>query len=107
MTGMPSEPVAALDRAEDPLLDIYADRYASRTVGMSAGEVRALFAVASRPEVISLAGGMPYIDALPMDQIADLVDHVMRERGSLALQYGGGIGQLGLRVRLAELLATE
>ncbi len=32
---------------------------------MIASEIRALFAVAARPEVVSLAGGMPYISALP------------------------------------------
>lgn len=98
---MPSDP--NLDQIADPLFDLYA----RRTVGMSAGEVRALFAVASRPEVISLAGGMPFVQALPMDEIADVIATVMRERGSLALQYGGGIGQLGLRTQLASLLATE
>ena len=42
-------------------LDSYVDRYAARTAGMTASEIRALFAVASRPEVVSLAGGMPNI----------------------------------------------
>jgi hypothetical protein len=37
--------------------DPWYDRYADRTAGLSASEVRALFAVASRPEVVSLAGG--------------------------------------------------
>jgi hypothetical protein len=32
---------------------------------MTASEIRALFAVASRPEVVSLAGGMPNLTALP------------------------------------------
>ncbi len=35
-----------------------------------ASEIRALFAVASRPEVVSLAGGMPNIAALPLDAVA-------------------------------------
>ena len=38
-------------------LDPYTGRYALRTRGMTASEIRALFAVASRPEVVSLAGG--------------------------------------------------
>ena len=38
-------------------LDDYTDRYARRVRGMTASEIRALFAVASRPEVVSLAGG--------------------------------------------------
>ena len=44
-------------------LDSYVDRYAARTKGMTASEIRALFAVASRPEVVSLAGGMPMSSA--------------------------------------------
>ena len=48
------------------LIDRFVDSYAVRTAGMTASEVRALFAVASRPAVISLAGGMPYVAALPL-----------------------------------------
>ena len=46
------------------------ERFAARTAGMTASEIRALFAVASRPEVVSLAGGMPNLAALPMDALA-------------------------------------
>ena len=46
-------------------LDPWFDNYADRASGLSASEVRALFAVASRPEVVSLAGGMPFVAALP------------------------------------------
>ena len=42
-------------------LDPWYHHYAQRTSGLAASEVRALFAVASRPEVVSLAGGMPYV----------------------------------------------
>ena len=37
-------------------LDPWYSHYAARTAGLSVSEVRALFAVASRPEVVSLAG---------------------------------------------------
>ena len=49
----------------------YVDRYAARTQGMTASEIRALFAVASRPEVVSLAGGMPNISGLPLDVVGE------------------------------------
>jgi DNA-binding transcriptional MocR family regulator len=88
-------------------IDRFVDRYARRTDGMSASEVRALFAVASRPDVVSLAGGMPYVEALPTDQIAEVVGAVLRDAGSTALQYGGGQGDPGLRVRLRMLMAEE
>ncbi|HEX2030672.1 MAG TPA: PLP-dependent aminotransferase family protein [Actinomycetota bacterium] len=89
--------------AVDPLLDLYA----ARTRGMTASEVRALFAVASRPEVISLAGGMPFVHALPHDEVRAVVDRVLRTRGDVALQYGGGSGQEGLKHRLVELMSAE
>ena len=41
---------------------------------MTASEIRALFAVASRPEVVSLAGGMPYLSALPLDVVGNATD---------------------------------
>jgi 2-aminoadipate transaminase len=74
---------------------------------MSASEVRALFAVAARPEVVSLAGGMPYVQALPREDVLAVVREVLEERGSTALQYGGGAGQPELRSRLVSLMAEE
>jgi 2-aminoadipate transaminase len=88
-------------------IDRFVDRYARRTSGMSASEVRALFAVASRPEVVSLAGGMPYVQALPGAEVEAVIRDVIREAGPTALQYGGGQGQLSLRETLARLMAEE
>jgi len=47
--------------------DHWLDSYAARANTLSVSEVRALFAVVSRPEVVSLAGGMPYVAALPRE----------------------------------------
>jgi 2-aminoadipate transaminase len=88
-------------------IDRFVDRYAGRTAGMSASEVRALFAVASRPDVVSLAGGMPYVEALPGRAVLDVAAEVLRDERATALQYGGGQGQLGLRQRLTMLMAEE
>lgn len=87
--------------------DPFAELLATRISGMSGSEVRALFAVASRPEVVSLAGGMPFVRALPSDQVRAVVAQVLAERGHEALQYGGGQGHPGLRERLCELMAEE
>ncbi len=88
-------------------VDPYVHLYARRTSGMSASEVRALFAVASRPEVVSLAGGMPYVKALPPQDVIDAVTDVLTDLGTTALQYGGGQGQPGLREKLVMLMAEE
>jgi 2-aminoadipate transaminase len=88
-------------------LDPWFTHYADRTSGLSASEVRALFAVASRPEVVSLAGGMPYVSALPQELIVTAMEKVMRERGPVALQYGGGQGTPELREDILEIMALE
>lgn len=88
-------------------LDPYLPRYAARTRGMSASEIRALFAVASRPEVVSLAGGMPYTAALDFDAVGDVVAEVIATVGATALQYGGGQGLPELRERLADVMRAE
>jgi DNA-binding transcriptional MocR family regulator len=88
-------------------IDRFVDRYARRTAGMSASEVRALFAVASRPEVISLAGGMPYVQALPSADLHAVMDALLDDLGPTALQYGAGQGQPGLRETAVRLMAEE
>ena len=68
--------------------DPYLHRYAQRVSGLSASAIRALFAVASRPEVVSFAGGQPYTAALDFDAVEDVVSKLLREEGPTALQYG-------------------
>jgi 2-aminoadipate transaminase len=85
-------------------LDSYVDRYATRTRGMTASEVRSLFAVASRPEVVSLAGGMPNISGLPMDVVGSLIGNLVGKRGMTALQYGSGQGDPTLREQICEVM---
>ena len=92
--------------AEFPI-DRFVDRYARRAAGMSASEVRALFAVAARPEVISLAGGMPSVESLDEHEVARVFREVLEEVGATALQYGGGQGLPALRATAVRLMAEE
>ncbi|MEP6476951.1 MAG: PLP-dependent aminotransferase family protein, partial [Actinomycetota bacterium] len=87
--------------------DRFVHLYAQRTAGMSASEVRALFAVAARPDVISLAGGMPFVEALPQQDVLDVVAQAFTEQGAMALQYGDGQGSRDLREGLLQLMAAE
>jgi DNA-binding transcriptional MocR family regulator len=87
--------------------DPYLVRYAGRTRGMSASEIRALFAVAERPEIAFLAGGMPYTAALDYEAVAEVTQRVITDMGPRALQYGGGQGMAELREQLVEVMAAE
>jgi 2-aminoadipate transaminase len=89
------------------LLDPYVDRYAARAREMIASEIRALFAVAARPEIVSLAGGMPYITALPLDAVGEMAGQLVADRGAIALQYGSGQGDPGLREGICEVMSLE
>ena len=74
---------------------------------MTTSEIRALFAVASRPEVVSLAGGMPNLTALPIDEISKVFADVILQDGQVALQYGSGQGHPILREQITEIMALE
>ena len=82
-------------------------RFAARAVGMQPSEIRSLFAVASRPEIVSLAGGMPNLSALPMGMMADVVHNLISTNGAEALQYGSGQGHPKLREQICDVMALE
>ena len=88
-------------------LDPWFDNYAERASGLTASEVRALFAVANRPEVVSLAGGMPFVAALPFDDVTKTVQRVLGTAGPQALQYGSGQGLPELREHIMSIMALE
>lgn len=88
-------------------LDPWMDAYADRTHGMRASEIRALFAVANRPEVVSLAGGMPYLEGLPLEALAESAHELMLKRGTTLMQYGSGQGDETLREQILEVMRLE
>ncbi len=88
-------------------LDPWFDSYAARAHGMRSSEIRALFAVASRPEVVSLAGGMPNISGLPIDFLAEMTTKLLRERGPEALQYGSGQGEVEMREQIVDVMRYD
>ena len=85
--------------------DPYLSRYADRVTGLSASEIRALFSVAERPEIVSFAGGMPDLTVMDLEAVAELTGHIIREQGTVALQYGGGQGRAALREALVGVMA--
>lgn len=91
----------------DTRLDRFVDNYAQRTHGLKVSAVRALFAVANRPEIVSLAGGMPNIKDLPLGEIADNMAEMIRSHGVQVMQYGSGQGEPGFREQITEVMALE
>ncbi|MEU8798172.1 PLP-dependent aminotransferase family protein [Spirillospora sp. NPDC048819] len=87
--------------------DAYTDRYAARAAGMVPSEIRALFAMAARPEVVSLAGGMPYVSALPLDAVGRMIGDLIGGKGAEALQYGSAQGDVLLREHICDVMSLE
>ncbi|MEK0305889.1 PLP-dependent aminotransferase family protein [Bifidobacterium favimelis] len=81
--------------------------YARRAEGMRASEIRALFAVANRPEVVSLAGGMPYLGRMPFDELSEQLGAMLREKGTVAWQYGSAQGDPHLREDVLPIMELE
>ena len=108
--GSPSEATeSGLERLRprDTRLDNYVNRYAARTHGMTASAIRALFAVANRPEVVSLAGGMPNIADLPLDVVGSTLQDLVLADGQRAMQYGSGQGEPAIREAICEVMKLE
>ena len=88
-------------------LDDYTDRYAQRVHGMAQSEIRALFSVASRPEIVSLAGGNPYTAALPLAEVGEMFADMIATDGAKALLYGPGQGDAALREAICMVMADS
>lgn len=88
-------------------LDPWFDAYADRAHNLRASEIRALFSVVSRPEVVSLAGGMPNLKDLPLESLAETAKELILSSGAQALQYGSGQGWEPLREQLINVMTYD
>lgn len=87
------------------VFDRWADRYADRISQVRSSSVRDLFAAASRPDMISLSGGMPAVGLVPADAVARAAHDAVLHEGAAALQYGGSDGRPQIRQLVTELMA--
>src|SRR3954447_21513852 len=88
-------------------LERYAGLFATRTRGMKSSAMRDLMAVIARPEVISLAGGLPDTGAFPASTLAAVMERIARESSAEALQYGPTEGMAGAKDCIVEVMAAE
>ncbi len=69
-------------------LERYAGLFAERTGVMRSSAMRDLMAITARPEVISLAGGLPDTSTFPAATFAAQMTRIAQESVAEALQYG-------------------
>ena len=88
-------------------IERYAALFASRTKVMKSSAMRDLMAVTARPEVISLAGGLPDTSTFPPDTFAAVAQRIAAESCAKALQYGPTEGLDGTKACIAEVMAAD
>jgi 2-aminoadipate transaminase len=88
-------------------IERYADLFAARTKVMKSSAMRDLMAVTARPEVISLAGGLPDTSTFPPDTFAAVAQRIAAESCAKALQYGPTEGLPETKACIAEVMAAE
>ncbi len=79
-------------------------KFAKRMDRLKMSAIRELLKLTERPEVISFAGGLPAPELFPVAEIAEACAEVLRDEGSVALQYSTTEGFVPLRKWVAEYL---
>jgi 2-aminoadipate transaminase len=85
---MPDPPHRRRAHASSSDLERYAGLFAERTRVMRSSAMRDLMAVTARPDVISLAGGLPDTSTFPPATFAAQMTRIAQESAAEALQYG-------------------
>jgi len=88
-------------------IERYAALFAERTRVMKSSAMRDLMSLTDRPEVISLAGGLPDTSTFPAEQYAKLMSHVAAKYTAAALQYGPTEGLPGVKDAICQVMAAE
>jgi len=74
---------------------------------MKSSAMRDLMAVTARPEVISLAGGLPDTSSFPPETFAAVAQRIARESCAKALQYGPTEGLAETKDCIAEVMHAD
>src|ERR671915_2200129 len=88
-------------------LERYAELFASRTRVMRSSAMRDLMEITARPEVISLAGGLPDTSTFPPQSFAAQMTRIAQESAAEALQYGPTEGFERTRECVREVMGAE
>jgi 2-aminoadipate transaminase len=92
-------------RARD--LERYAGLFAQRTRVMRSSAMRDLMEITARPEVISLAGGLPDTSTFPAQSFAAQMTRIAQESSAQALQYGPTEGFAETKECIREVMRAE
>ncbi|MBV9311615.1 MAG: PLP-dependent aminotransferase family protein [Solirubrobacterales bacterium] len=108
LSPLPPAPVASRhNRTTTHEIERYAALFAQRTKVMRSSAMRDLMALTERPDVISLAGGLPDTSTFPPDSYAALMGTVAARSCAQALQYAPTEGLQAIKDCIRAVMAAE
>jgi 2-aminoadipate transaminase len=107
MSEMPQPPQRRRAHTSARDLERYAGLFAERTKVMRSSAMRDLMAITARPEVISLAGGLPDTSTFPPRSFAAQMTRIAQSSTAEALQYGPTEGFEETKDCILEVMAAE
>lgn len=82
-------------------------KFANRVKHVQKSFIREILKVASRPDIISFAGGLPNKELFPVDALSEGARRVLSHSGKEVLQYSNSEGYLPLREWIANRYAQK
>ena len=93
--------------ASQSLTTLHESLLSERAAGIKQSAVRDVFELSLDPSLVSLAGGNPFLQLLPLEKIGEMAQRIIVEQGPEALQYGSGLGTPELRAQIIDVMAAE
>ena len=100
-----SQPSRTATTARD--VERYAALFSTRTRTMASSAMRDLMAITERPEIISLAGGLPDTSTFPAEDLAQILSRVAADDAAKALQYSPTEGLAAVQEVVRDVMAVE
>ena len=82
-------------------------QFSTRMSQLKGSAIRELLKLATQPDVISFAGGMPAPELFPVEQVMEASMAVLKEQGRAALQYSSTEGYPRLRQQIADRMLAK
>jgi 2-aminoadipate transaminase len=81
--------------------------YSKNVMNIKRSAIRDLLKITRQSDMISFGGGLPSPETFPIREMEDISCQLLRENGTVALQYGPTEGELALREEIANWLSRE
>jgi len=91
----------------DSMIDDVSRFYSKNVMNIKRSAIRDLLKITRQPSIISFGGGLPSPETFPIKEMEEISCQLLREKGTVALQYGPTEGEIALREEIAKWMARE